>query len=180
MDKLKVILDSYSSGDFVLLQEKITWRQGEILSYLISVVSPKNVLELGTSYGFSLFWMLNGSLDSSYTSVEICPNKCEFVRDKINQCGLTDKVNIICSDVYDALRLLDDDLFDFVFIDALQKDYVNLFNFLREECNLGEGCVVIFDNILSHRKSDVVNQCRQEELDYYIIDEGSGFLVVIL
>lgn len=151
----------------------ITWRQGRILSSIVSLYEPSSILEVGTSNGFSTLWMLYGFPDSNITTIEINPNLVQKAKINFSQCD--NKISIINEDIY---KVSFSSKYNMIFIDALQQEYEQLIEYLLSKNILEGSHFFIIDNILSHNKKKHLESLF--ELKGYnctIIEEGSGFLI---
>lgn len=121
----------------------------EFLSILARAVHAKNIVEIGTSVGYSTIWlaMVARSLGGKVTSFEIDPKKIEIAKSHLNKSGLNDFVEIIHADPINNPDKIPNNI-DFVFLDAEKDDYVSHFNTIYDKLN--DGGVVVADNIVSH------------------------------
>jgi predicted O-methyltransferase YrrM len=123
---------------------------GKFLFLQVLAVKPKNILEIGTSYGYSTVWLASAAriVGSHFISVEKDSEKIERARQIIGRFRLLDSVELINKD---AISLIDNLSFepDFVLIDADKKEYVS---YTRKLMNKIKGdCVIYADNVISHR-----------------------------
>ena len=121
---------------------------GEFLNILVSLKKPKKILEIGTSNGYSTIWL--GKDGNEIITIEKDKNKINLAKANFEACGLKN-IRIIEGDALGVLGKLKEK-FDFVFIDAIKKDYLNYFKKIKLEKN----AIVVADNIISH--ADKVNE----------------------
>jgi caffeoyl-CoA O-methyltransferase len=120
--------------------------------FLFSLVAPHTdceVLELGSSRGYSSIWLAAGvrQLGGSVLSLEHDPAKIEAWRRNVDEAGLREWAELLEGDAFELLPRIDD-VFDVVFLDAEKDDYEELFRLAREK--LEPGALVVADNVLSH------------------------------
>ena len=83
-------------------------------------------------------------------SLEIDPKRVKAFRDNIRKVGLDKTVTCIEGDALKTLPTLDGE-FDFVFIDAIKRDYLQYFQIL--EPKLKPGAVVVGDNVIKSERA---------------------------
>ncbi|MBC8384085.1 MAG: class I SAM-dependent methyltransferase [Candidatus Cloacimonetes bacterium] len=120
-----------------------------LLYLMIKVKSPKNILEIGTSNGYSTFWLSLAAANSKAIvhTLEIDKQRFELAKD-----NLQDRKNIelhlgLAEEIIPKLR----QKFDFVFIDANKPDYIVYLKLLEDK--LENNALIIADNIFSHQES---------------------------
>ena len=121
-------------------------------AFLYAVCAPQTgceVLELGTSHGYSTIWLAAATriLGGRVLSLEHDPARVAAARGNVEDAGLADWVEILEGDALETLPGIDD-VFDVVFIDAEKEDYEELFRLVRGK--LEPGALVIADNVMSH------------------------------
>lgn len=141
----------------------INEQTAQLLYILIKTKQPKNILEIGTSNGYSTFWM---SLASEHLGAIIDTIEVDEARFKLAQKNLTDRYNIILhSGKAEQIIPKLNKKYDFVFIDANKVDYINYIKLILKKLN--DKAFIVADNIISHKES------VQEYLDY--IKSNSAF-----
>lgn len=123
------------------------------LRVMFAVKKPKNILELGTAIGYSAILMSEClEHDGKIITIENYDKRIQIARENIK---LAEKENVIKLLEGDALKImpsLEQNQFDFVFMDAAKAQYVN---FLPEVLRLmKKGAVLITDNIL--QEGDII------------------------
>ena len=159
----------------------ISWRLGKVLAELIYIYSPKNILEIGTSIGFSTLHMASELLDDAQiTSVEINDMRFSQAKKTISSCLIDSHVTLILGNFYDLLEKLGKNApFDFLFLDALQPQYLEVIELCLEKNLLISGSVVVCDNILSHSyMDDFEKKVSLLAKTVRRIDLDSGFLII--
>ncbi len=159
------------------------------LNLLIKLKNAKNVLEIGTSNGYSGLWILE-ALDSTkgtLTTIEFWEKRQRVARNNFNLCFPSAKIE---PKIGSALVVLEDlaievankkrEKFDFVFIDASKKEYLDYFKLIDNM--LEPQGFVVADNILSH-KDRVQNYIdylyNHKNYQSQILDIGQGMMFSI-
>lgn len=120
--------------------------QGRLLKMLVTMLRPKNILEVGTFSGYSAICMAEG-LDEGgmvYT-FEINDEQEDFTRPWIEQSPVADKIRFLIGDAITEAPLLGV-TFDLVFIDGDKRTY-------RQTCEMAlsvlrPGGFILADNTL--------------------------------
>jgi predicted O-methyltransferase YrrM len=120
----------------------------ELLAWLVRATNATDVLEIGTSIGYSTLWLADAVADTggTLTSVEIDPERSARARANLERAGLTAELRV--EDAAETLRAGADAAWDLVFLDAERPAYAGYWpQVLR---TLRPGGVVAIDNVLSH------------------------------
>ncbi len=126
----------------------ITRDTGELLALLIKANKARNVLEVGTSNGYSTLWLANALPDEGkVVTVEKLPHKIEMARANFEASGLAAKIEQFVGDAADYLGTLNR-RFDLVFLDAERTDYMSFADAAIEA--VVPGGLLVCDNALSH------------------------------
>jgi predicted O-methyltransferase YrrM len=118
-----------------------------MLRILVESAKAKRGIEVGSASGFGAvnmgiaFERTGGHL---YT-LEIDPRSAKVCRDNLQKVGLENTVTCIEGDALKTLPALKGE-FDFVFIDALKRDYLKYLKLI--EARLKPGSVVVADNVI--------------------------------
>ncbi|MGL4403754.1 MAG: O-methyltransferase [Fusobacteriaceae bacterium] len=123
----------------------------EVAAYLQFVIrerKPKHVLEVGTAIGYSGIVMgMEMDKDATLTTLEIDPVRMEvakenFLKSKLNM----NDIHLILGDAGEVIPKLNEEVYDFVFIDAAKGQYRKFFD--DSYARLEEGGMVFIDNIM--------------------------------
>ena len=118
-----------------------------MLRILVESAGAKRGIEVGSATGFGAinmgiaFERTGGHL---YT-LEIDPRMVKECRENLKKVGLENIVTCIEGDALKTLPTLEGE-FDFVFIDAVKRDYLKYFKFI--EPKLKPGAVIVGDNVI--------------------------------
>ncbi len=159
----------------------ISHQTGNFISMLIKAANIKNVLELGTSNGYSALWIA-GALkytNGHLTTIEFWEKRQCLAREYIKNCGLSEYVTFKIGQAYDIIRdELQNECYDLVFIDANKQEYASFFEVVHPI--LKKGGIMLADNVLSHAKKvkpfvDLVS--NHSEYQCQILDLPDGLLM---
>ncbi len=145
----------------------ITEDTGKFLSILLTSMNANNVLEIGTSVGYSTLWFAlalsqneNGMPHKTKKNIITIDNdRSKIMRAQKNfiDAGVFEMVNVVEGNAVDILpQLLDShnansnggcNLFDFIFFDADKDNLTNYFDMSLPL--LKKGGLIVTDNILS-------------------------------
>jgi len=123
-----------------------------MLRILVESAGAKRGVEVGSANGFGAinmgiaFERTGGHL---YT-LEIDPQSVKECRENLKKVGLENIVTCIEGDALKTLPTLEGE-FDFVFIDAVKRDYLKYFKLL--EPKLKPGAVIVGDNVIQSARA---------------------------
>ena len=169
----------------------ISPESGNFLSMLIKAGNYKNILELGTSNGYSAIWIANALQETNghLVTIEYSQERKQLAEKNLEECNLLDKVTLLQGKIIEILERLDLKLFynhddtdnpyiNFVFIDASKLEYVEYFNLIHSR--MKKNGMIVADNIISH-ESKVQNYIdlisAHENYQTVKLNLGSGLLV---
>lgn len=124
--------------------------QGSILTLISKLVSPKNILEIGTFTGYSSICLAKGLKEGgSLHTIEINDELEEFASKFIEEAGMS---NIITQHIGDAKNIVPtlESNFDIVFIDANKRLYSEHYDMIIDK--VSPGGVIVADNTLWYGK----------------------------
>lgn len=138
-------------------------KDGELLHLLIKATRARNVLEVGTSHGYSAIWMGLGLEETGgrLTTIEIDATRHDLARRHVSEAGLSQRVTLIRGDAHVEVPKLDGP-FDFVFLDADKTGQVDYFNTLYPK-KLGPGGILAAHNAIQQANAmkDYLNMIRK-------------------
>lgn len=120
----------------------------ELLAFLVRATGAREVVEIGTSIGYSTLWLADAVADTGgrLVSVEIDAARSDQARANLDRAGLVAELRV--EDAADTLRACADETWDLVFLDAERPAYPGYWpDVLR---TLRPGGVLAADNVLSH------------------------------
>jgi predicted O-methyltransferase YrrM len=141
-----------SSSDFAALR---------LLSDLAEAQRPRDILEIGTGYGFSTIALARCSSLPRVTTIEFSLERHRLARANLSSAGL-DGVHCMHADKIDALRELTEAgaAFDMVFHDGGHSGDEYVRDFARLLPLLRPGALIVFDDIAWDRSERMRAQTR--------------------
>ena len=109
--------------------------QGRLLKFLVKMINPKRILEIGTFTGYSALCMAEGLGDEGliYT-FEVEDELEDFTRRWIDGSAYGSKVKFIIGDALEIVPGMGE-RFDMVFIDGNKREYVKYYEMALEYLN---------------------------------------------
>lgn len=159
----------------------ISRETGNFIEFLIKVSKAQNVLELGTSNGYSGLRIALALQETGgkLTTVEYWEKRRSVAIENFKKCGVD---NIITAKLGSALNViqeeLQDEIFDFIFIDANKAGYIKFFEAVHPL--LKTGGIIVADDILSHSeqvKPFVDEITNREDYSAQILNLPDGVLI---
>ena len=120
---------------------------GKFLYNLILVSKAKNILEIGTSNGYSTIWLAEAAKQNrgKVTTIEISESKVKMAKENFERAKLNSIIKIIHGDALKEIPKLREK-YDFMFIDAIKSDYIKYLKL--NEKNLKKNAIVAADNAI--------------------------------
>jgi predicted O-methyltransferase YrrM len=152
----------------------------ELLSVLVKAAAPQNILELGTSNGYSTIWLADAAeaVGARLVSAEIDGARTEQARGNLERAGLT--ADLRTQDAGELLRDAGDGEWGFVFLDAERPAYAGYWpDVLRV---LAPGALLVIDNVISHAEQveEVTSLIEAEPgVTSALVPIGAGLRVVV-
>lgn len=157
-------LDKYIEDNSAPLEEALVWleretnirtnrgrmlsgaTQGRFLELFSTLLSPKNILEIGTFTGYSAVALAKGlppggSLDTIESNDELEP----LIREALRRGGVADCVNLILGDALDIIPSLNKK-YDLVYIDGNKREYSQYYRLIYDK--VLPGGYILADNVL--------------------------------
>jgi predicted O-methyltransferase YrrM len=139
--------------------------KGKIITGIIQKYKPKNILEVGTLYGYSAILMAHAlnSADGKVVTIEMDKSIADIARKNIVDAGLSEKIEVIVGNALDIIPKLSMK-FELMFLDAAKIEYLKYLKLAENKC-LEKGAVIVADN---------VEVSKNEMLDYLEYVRSSG------
>jgi predicted O-methyltransferase YrrM len=121
--------------------------KGKIVTGIIQKYKPRNILEIGTLYGYSAILMadtLKGA-DEKVVTIEIDKSIAGIARKNIADASLLNKIDVIVGNALDEIPGLNSK-FDLLFLDAAKNEYLKYLE-LAQKNDLKRGTIVVADNV---------------------------------
>ena len=125
-------------------------QQGRFLAIISKLLSPKNVLEIGTFTGYATLCLAEGLAENGkITTLDINEELSYLPKEYFAESDFAEKINFCLQDGREFLQNTDE-MYDLVFIDGNKATYVDYLNLIKPR--LRSGGVVLFDNVLWYGK----------------------------
>lgn len=188
-DDLKTLmgeLEAFGRSNDAVTEERslrmlnITRDTGEFLRVLVLATRAKNILEIGTSNGYSTLWLASAvsAAGGQVTTVEMSPSKFAMARSNFARSGLIRHINQVNTDGARFLREAPDAAYDIVFLDSQRSEYVNWKADVKRVMRVG-GLLVV-DNAESHKEQMAdFRHALQQDPDFAVslVQVGKGELL---
>ncbi|MDR2526957.1 MAG: O-methyltransferase [Rickettsiales bacterium] len=123
----------------------ITQEEGLLLSILVEISKVKNILEIGTLFGYSTIWLARATgEDGKITTIEADKYDCKIAKDNFKKANIIDKVNLLQGSALKILPALQNNAFDMFFIDADKINYIYYLDYAEKM--LKKGGLIVADN----------------------------------
>jgi predicted O-methyltransferase YrrM len=121
---LKDIYDTQRRGSMSVPED-----DGRILRLLVESLGAKNVVEIGTSVGYSGVWLGLGlqTTGGKLTTFEIDDGRAAKARENFKRAGLDGIITIVMGDAHETVTKLKDPI-DLLFLDADKEGYLDYLN----------------------------------------------------
>lgn len=138
--------------------------------FLLSLLAKGNVLEIGTNHGYSAYWLSKNA--TKLTSFEIIKERAEEAINNLKKLNINN-VDIINQDFLNCDL---NEKFDFIFIDAEKRKYLEYF---KKVLPLAKGLIVC-DNVISHKEKmkDFLEYINKSNLENLTINLRKGILII--
>jgi len=156
---------------------------------LVLMKNAQHVLEIGTSNGYSGIWILKALEETkgTLTTIEFWEKRQRIARENFAHLNL-DKIAepkigsaiVVLEDLADEINKNKRKQYDFVFIDANKKEYLDYFKLVDKM--LLKGGVIVADNILSHKEKTiryVENLFSNKAYSSDILEIGAGMMLSV-
>lgn len=161
----------------------ISRASANFLNMLIKISGAKNVVEVGTSNGYSGIWLAKALKENGghLTTIEYYEKRIVLAQENFKTCEVDDIITIkqgSATEVLEELCADKDFIIDFAFIDANKSEYVKYFDIINSK--LKKGGIIAADNITSHpeKVATFVEKIKSDP-DYQveILDLPAGMLI---
>lgn len=118
----------------------------QFLKWMLMMVKPVRILEVGTAIGFSALLMAEyNPVDCKIVTIENYEKRIPLARENFKAAGREEQIKLLEGDALEILPTLEGE-FDFIFMDAAKGQYIH---FLPELLRLlKQGGTLISDNVL--------------------------------
>jgi predicted O-methyltransferase YrrM len=156
VETLKTELERFGEANDAATNERprrmlnITRDTGEFLSVIVRATVARQVLEIGTSNGYSTLWLAEAAraINGSVMTVEFAEYKAGLASTTFLRSGLSPFITLIHDDAGHLLQQSDASAYDLIFLDSERPEYPGWWPHLRRV--LRPGGLLIVDNATSH------------------------------
>jgi predicted O-methyltransferase YrrM len=151
---------------------------GRFLAFIAVTAPPGEIVEIGTSAGYSTLWLSLAALerDRTITTFELSPEKVVLAKQTLAAAEVEDRVNQVQGDARDYLPDIAD--IGFCFLDTEKEIYDDCYEAVVP--NLVPGGILVADNAESHRRTltPFINRVMTDHrVDALIAGIGKGLLI---
>ena len=149
---------------------------GKFFYNLVLISKAKNILEVGTSNGYSTLWLAEAAnhTKGKVTTIDISESKVRMAKENFQRAKLGKIIKIVHGDALKEMPKLREK-YDFMFIDAIKKDYIK---YLRlTEKNLVKNAIIVADNAIMFKdKMQNYFNCLHNNKNYssVLVPIGTG------
>ncbi len=152
-ERMASFIDSFDRGNSPFLDEieknaleaqvpVIRRPMQSLLKFLLTLLKPKSILEIGTAVGFSALLMSEGC---RITTIEKYEKRIPVARENFRRAGREGQITLLEGDASDILGQLEGS-WDLIFMDAAKGQYIH---FLPDTLRLlAPGGMLVSDNVL--------------------------------
>ncbi|MCH5273181.1 MAG: O-methyltransferase [Lachnospiraceae bacterium] len=120
-----------------------------LLRFLLCLLKPERILEVGCAVGFSAAFMSEYMPEgATITTIEKVEERIRQAKKNLAGIPKAERVTLLCGDAAEVLRELSErgETYPFIFMDAAKGQYMNFLPYLLKL--LPEGGLLITDNVL--------------------------------
>lgn len=116
-----------------------------LLAYFVAFAQSKNILEIGTSVGYSTIHLACGANSGTISTIENFPEKIKLAKENFQKSSV-DNIKLFEGNATDILKNIQD--IDFVFLDADKENYGKYFDQIISKLKVGG--YIVADNIFDY------------------------------
>lgn len=151
---------------------------GKFIALLAASAPDGNILEIGTSAGYSTLWLALACRETNrrITTFEVLEEKQKLAKETFKQARVEDVVKLISGDAKGYLADYDD--ISFCFLDAEKNLYLDFYETIIP--GLNKGGILVADNVISHQEilQPMLDRAlKDDRVDSLIVPIGKGELV---
>ena len=154
---------------------------GNHLNLIIKATGYKNILEIGTSNGYSTIWFAEAVRANAghIISIEYYQERIDIAQKNFEECGLSDFITLKQGKALDIIENIEGE-YDLVFIDANKAEYINYYEIMHPK--IRSGGMLVADNVTSHKSEmedflDIISHNVNYQISY--LPFGGGLLIAL-
>lgn len=146
VDSVVLELEQQGHHDDIPIVDRET---GRLLSVLARAVQARQILEIGTAYGYSTLWLALGQPpDGRIVTIDPDRERTAIAQRSWQRAGVAKRIEVVNDQGLEVLKRLPRGGFDLVFIDALKEEYAGYLDAALPL--LRTNGLVAVDNLLWH------------------------------
>jgi len=155
---------------------------GELINILARSLKAPNILELGTSFGYSGIWLAEAARASGgrLTTMEIEEHKSAYAREMSVKAGLADYVDFKVGDAVKMINELPGKI-DFVLLDLWKDLYVPCLDAFYPK--LSDGAIIVADNMIRPGGPDIARYAKavraKPKMSSILVPVGQGLEISV-
>jgi len=177
-------------GDFGLLPEDTnitSWQippaSAMLLRFLVLTTKAKNILELGSSVGYSTIWLGLAAKETGghVHGTEIFPEKAKIAKENFEKAKVDDVITLHEEKIFDVLeKWPKDKKIDFVFMDADKQNYGAYLKIMYPM--LSDGAMIVVDNVGDYPEhmEEFLSMCKNiKDAATYMLEFDHGLFMFV-
>ena len=186
LSKVSVLYHRFQEHDNTQLDRIARFRNiepesAQFLAQLLHIQQPEQILEIGTSTGYSTLWLAYAAqqVNARLTTLEIDAERSQQAAAHVADFNLSNGVEFWVGDAAEYLKQ-SQAIFDFILLDAERDAYIDYWPDLKRLMCVSRGVLVV-DNVLSHadQVADFIALIQQEkQFSLSTLAIGAGLLLV--
>ncbi|GIN85332.1 caffeoyl-CoA O-methyltransferase [Heyndrickxia sporothermodurans] len=159
----------------------ITRDTGKLLAFFIKLTKARNIIEIGTSNGYSTLWLAAAAEQNGgrVKTLEVSEYKAQLAKDNFSKSGLSDRILLYEMDAGHFLEKEKTESIDFIFLDSERYHYVSWWKDILRI--LKPGGLIVIDNVISHASEfelfkNLVNNTK--DIEVVTIPQDSGLMLI--
>ena len=150
---------------------------GQLINILAKSLETPNILEIGTSYGYSGIWLGEAARATGgrLTTLELQDYKSAYAREMSVKAGLADHVDFKVGDALEAIAALPFGI-DFVLLDLWKDMYTPCLEAFYPKLN--PGAIIVADNMIMPGGDEVLRYAKavraKPDMESLRLPVGSG------
>ncbi len=150
---------------------------GRRMRMLAEAIGARNIVEVGTSTGYSGLWLCLGALpaDGHITTFELDPRRAAMARQHFREAGVDGRIEVVLGDAHAAMGAVKAPI-DLVFLDADKEGYLDYVNKLLPLVR--PGGLILAHNV-TRTPDYMLRVTTDPALDTVALTQGSGLSVTL-
>jgi predicted O-methyltransferase YrrM len=150
---------------------------GQLINILAKSLKAPNILEIGTSYGYSGIWLAEAARATGgrLTTLELQGYKSAYAREMSVKAGLADHVDFKVGDALEAIAAMPAGI-DFVLLDLWKDMYTPCLEAFLPKLN--PGAIIVADNMIMPGGEGIARYAEairaMPDMDSILLPVGSG------